>query len=106
MNIIVIVIYFIKIPLNLAFNEFHLLHMHSNSESTLGASFEDLGLLILTLDILVNLNTKIFDKGKEVSNRYKIYQYYKKNGLFSDLLGLVIGIVYSLEIFLNAFSFE
>lgn len=59
--------------MNIAFNNFELIHYTSNSKSTLGGSIEDIGLLILALDMLVTLNTRIFLKGKEVEDRYQIF---------------------------------
>lgn len=46
-----------------------------------GGELHYIFMLFLLIDIFVNLNTAIFEKGIITFNRSKIYHNYKKNGL-------------------------
>lgn len=78
---VVLMIYFFFIPVHIAINT----PIHMLSSRTLGYIMN----LCMGLDILLSMNTAYFEKGVTILDKKKIFLYYVRNYLWSDLLSQI-----------------
>lgn len=75
---VVLIVFFFFIPVHVAINE----SIHDLTSKMLGYILN----ICMGIDILLSMNTAYFEKGVTVINKKKIFVYYVKNYLWSDLL--------------------